>query len=236
MVIIIFIKIKRLTIWIINFQRAQPPYLWYYNTKQNLFVKVRGEILKSILISGYRSYELNIFNQQDPKYKILKDFLKDRFISYIEEGVEWFIITGQLGIELWAGEVIIELKETYTDINLGVLLPFTSFGENWNAENKDLFDHIIQHADYVNYTSKKEYESPSQLVSNQVFTIRNTDGAFLIYDTMVGESATGKPKYLFDLIEKYQESTEYNLNLVGFEEIEFFVHEQTMFNNDYAND
>lgn len=199
-----------------------------------MFVKARGENLKSILVSGYRSYELNIFNQTDPKYKVLTDFLKDRFTSYIEEGVEWFIITGQLGIELWAAKVVIELKEAYPEINLGVLLPFTSFGENWNATNKDLLSQVIQQADYVNYTSNKEYESPSQIIANQVFAIKNTDGAFLIYDTMVGESATGKPKYLFDLIQQYQETTEYNLNLVGFEEIEFFVHEQTMFNNDYG--
>lgn len=185
--------------------------------------------LNNILISGYRSYELNIFNHTDPKYIYLKKFIKNRLIRYIEEGVEWFVITGQLGIELWAGEVVIELKEEYPEINLAVLLPYTSFGEKWNEMNKTLFEEVVRQADYVNYTSNKDYDSPAQIKSNQIFSVRNTDGAFLIYDTMIGESADGKPKYLYDLIRKYQENSTYELNLVGFEEIEFYIHELTEF-------
>lgn len=183
--------------------------------------------MKSILISGYRSYELNIFNQTDPKLLYLKEFIKDRLVQYIENGVEWFVITGQLGIELWAGEVLLELKEEYPEVSLAVLLPFTGFGENWNETNKTMFEEIIHQADYVNYTSNKDYESPAQLKGNQIFSVRNTDGAFIIYDTMVGESADGKPKYLYELILQYQENSTYELNLVGFEEIEFFIHEMS---------
>ena len=192
--------------------------------------------MKSILISGYRSYELNIFNQSDPKYVFLKEFIKNRLITYIENGTEWFVITGQLGVELWAGEVVLELKEDYPEVNLAVLLPFTSFGVNWNETNKTLFDEIIHQADYVNYTSNKEYESPAQLKGNQVFAVRNTDGAFIIYDTMVGESADGKPKYLYELILQYQEQAEYDLNMVGFEEFEFFIHELQSFNEGFEGD
>lgn len=191
--------------------------------------------MKSILVSGYRSFELNIFDQKDPKYLYLKEFLKDRLKAYIENGVEWVIITGQLGIELWAGEIVLELREEYPEIHLAVILPYTSFGENWNEMNKGLFERVIHQADYVNYTSNKDYESPKQLNANQVFTIRNTDGAFLIYDTMMGESADGSPKYVYDLIQKYQEHQEYELNLTSFEEIEFFIHEYNTFNEGFVN-
>lgn len=191
--------------------------------------------LKSILVSGYRSFELNIFDQKDPKYLYLKEFLKDRLKAYIEDGLEWVIITGQLGIELWAGEIVLELREEYPEINLAVILPYTAFGENWNEINKGLFERVIHQADYVNYTSNKNYESPKQLNANQVFTIRNTDGAFLVYDTMMGESADGSPKYIYDLIQTYQENHEYELNLASFEEIEFFIHEYNTFNEGFMN-
>jgi uncharacterized phage-like protein YoqJ len=186
-------------------------------------------------VSGYRSYELNIFDQTDPKYLYLKEFIKSQLKQYIENGVEWFIITGQLGIELWTGEIVLELQEEYPEIHLAVILPFTSFGENWNETNQALLERVIHQADYVNYSSNKDYESPKQLNANQVFTIRNTDGAFLIYDTMMEESANGSPKYVYDLIEKYQEKSTYELNLVGFEEIEFFIHEYNMFNEGFHN-
>jgi len=200
-----------------------------------MFVKARGEFLKSIFVSGYRSYELNIFDQTDPKYLYLKEFIKDRLQTYVENGTEWFVITGQLGIELWAGEIILEMREENPTVHLAVILPYTSFQNNWNENNQALFDRVIKQADYVNYTSNKDYESPKQLKGNQVFTIRNTDGAFLIYDTMMEESAEAKPKYVYDLIKQYQEQSAYTLNLVSFDEIEFFIHEYNRFNEGIQN-
>ncbi len=168
---------------------------------------------------------MNIFNETDPKYLYIKKFLEKRIIRFIEEGVEWFIIGGQLGTELWAGEIILELQEEYSNVHLAVILPYTSFEENWNENNRELFKRVTHQADYVNFSSNKDYESPKQLRGNQVFMIRNTDGAFLVYDRMTEESADGKPKYLYDLMEIYQEQSEYSLELASFEEIEFFIYE-----------
>ncbi len=189
------------------------------------FAKAGGHLVKKLLISGYRSYEMNIFDETDPKYLYLKKFLENRIIRYIEDGVEWFVIGGQLGTELWAGEIILELKEEYPEIQLAVILPYTSFESNWNETNQELFKRVTHQADYVNFSSNKDYESPKQLRGNQVFMIRNTDGAFLVYDRMNEASADGKPKYLYELMEIYQEQTDYSLELASFEEIEFFIYE-----------
>lgn len=196
------------------------------------FVKARGEILKSIYVSGYRSFELSIFDEKDEKLFFLKEFLKDRMKAYIENGVEWFVINGQLGIELWTGEVILQLQEEFPEAHLAVLLPYTGYGEKWNETNKGLLERVIHQADYVNYTSNKEYESPKQLNGNQIFSIRNTDGAFLVYDTINEVAADGSPKYIYNLIERYQENNMYALNTVSFEEIEFFIHEYIESNPD----
>lgn len=199
------------------------------------FVKARGEILKSIYVSGYRSFELSIFDEKDEKLFYLKEFIKDRLKAYLENGVEWFVINGQLGIELWAGEVVLEMQEEYPEAHLAVLLPYTSYGEKWNDTNKGLLERVIHQADYVNYTSNKEYESPKQLNGNQIFSIRNTDGAFLIYDTMNEVAADGSPKFIFKLIEQFQENNPYELNTVSFEEIEFFIHEYTTYRQEFMD-
>lgn len=189
------------------------------------FTKAGGHLLKKLLISGYRSYEMNIFDETDPKYLYIKKFLENRIIRYVEDGVDWFVIGGQLGIELWAGEIVLELKEKYPNIQLAVILPYTSFEESWNEKNQELFKRVTHQADYVNFSSNKDYDSPKQLRGNQVFMIRNTDGAFLVYDLMNEASAEGKPKYLYDLMKIYQEQTDYSLELASFEEIEFFIYE-----------
>ena len=67
-------------------------------------------MVKTAYITGYKSYELNIFKEDAPEIKYLKAFIENKIKTLIEEGLEWVLIQGQLGIELWAAEVVIALK------------------------------------------------------------------------------------------------------------------------------
>ncbi len=57
---------------------------------------------KTMYITGYKSYELQIFDPQAKEVTYLKKFITQKLIQYIEEGLEWVLIQGQLGIEMWA--------------------------------------------------------------------------------------------------------------------------------------
>ena len=67
-------------------------------------------MFKTIYVTGYKSYELNIFKDDAPEINYLKQFIKHKLIQLIEEGLEWVLIQGQMGIELWTAEVVLELK------------------------------------------------------------------------------------------------------------------------------
>jgi len=177
--------------------------------------------IKNLFVSGYRSYELGIFSNEDDKLFFIKEHLKKRLKDYIESGVEWIIISGQLGIELWCGEVVFELKEDYPTVKLGVLLPHLGFGDNWNELNQQLFQTVLGKADYVNHTSNQEYKHPGQLKGNQQFIMDHTGGALLVYD----EEGGGKPGYLYNQIIKYQENSTYELEVINFDELQDFVTE-----------
>lgn len=151
----------------------------------------------------------------------IKAYLKKRLTEYIESGVEWIIISGQLGIEQWSAEVVFDLKKDYPEVKLGILLPYEGVEKNWNSTNQQFFEHICAQADYVNVTSKQEYQNPEQLKMNQSFILQHTDGALLIYDS----ENPGKPGYLLDMIQKYQKNVTYELDLVAFDELQWFVTE-----------
>ena len=36
--------------------------------------------------------------------------LHRKLTTFVEEGLEWVIISGQLGVELWAAEVVLKFK------------------------------------------------------------------------------------------------------------------------------
>lgn len=175
--------------------------------------------MKNLLISGYRSYELQIFSDEDIKLKFLKSYLKDEIKRLIEEGWQWFIITGQLGVEQWAAEVVLELKPDYPEIKLAILFPYEGFGNQWNEENQLKLKNISNEADYVNYTSQEPYFTPKQLQANQEFILRNVDGVLLVYD----DEYPGKSKYLKQALEQFKPENNFSIFQTTMSDLELFV-------------
>ena len=93
--------------------------------------------LKVMYISGYRSFELGVFKENDPKITVIKKVLKKEIQQLVEEGLEWVLTSGNLGIETWVTEVVAELKQEYPELKLGIIYPFKEFGNNWNENNQE---------------------------------------------------------------------------------------------------
>ena len=65
----------------------------------------------SVVVVGYRNFDLGIFNDKDPRIKIIKKAIQRDLKRLLEEGVEWLIFTGNLGFEVWALEVAKKLQQ-----------------------------------------------------------------------------------------------------------------------------
>ena len=178
------------------------------------------DAIKTVFVSGYRSFELNVFQENDPKVGVIKKVLKSGILNFVEEGAEWFLIAGNLGIELWAGEVVSELKEEY-DVKLGVLYPFQGFGENWNEKNKQLLEKVEAHADYVDFVSRQPYQSPAQLKAHTGFILAHTQASLLIYD----KEYPGKTQFFQRDAQGYSESNSYEIRAITMDDLQNFAQE-----------
>ncbi|MGC6767979.1 SLOG family protein [Enterococcus sp. LJL128] len=176
------------------------------------------EVIKTVFVTGYRSFELNVFQENDPKVGVIKKVLKSELINFLEEGVQWFLIAGNLGVELWAGEIVLELKEEY-EVNLGVIYPFMGFGENWNEKNKELLEKIEANADYVDYVSRQPYQSPAQLKSHTAFILDHTQGCLLIYD----KEYPGKTLFFEKEAEQFSETHFYEKRMISMDDLQNFA-------------
>lgn len=174
---------------------------------------------KIITITGYRSFELGIFQAKDPKLSLLYKFIKQSLIEWIENGVEWVVIGGNLGIELWAAEMVIELKQEGYVVQLAIILPFVDFGKQWNDKNKALLDKVLSAADYVNYVSQKPYEHPSQLSNHTRFVAQHTDMLWAIYDALY----PGKSQFFIKEFTKIKGIE--NVYLVSMDELQDFSYD-----------
>ncbi|QHS22549.1 DUF1273 domain-containing protein [Virgibacillus sp. MSP4-1] len=154
--------------------------------------------MKNLMITGYKSNELNIFNRNDKRIFFIKEAIRKRIIPLIEnEGIEWVLISGQSGTELWAGEVVLELKEHY-DIKLAVIPPFLNQEQVWKEEQQSLYQTVVGQADFYQSLVKKEYEGPYQFKRKDRWFLEKSDACLLLYD----EEQEGSPKFFLREAEK----------------------------------
>ncbi|RBW69459.1 DUF1273 domain-containing protein [Bacillus taeanensis] len=158
---------------------------------------------KVLTVTGYKSHELGIFNDKHPGLPYIKKALKRNLERLIDEfDLEWVLISGQLGVELWTAEIVFELQETYPHLKLAVLTPFLGQEERWNEERQEYYEMITAQADFYESISKKPYESPLQLKVKNQFLIEKSSGLLILYD----EEQPGSPKYYLEEALKKRQS------------------------------
>ena len=135
--------------------------------------------MTSLLIIGYKAFELGIMNEKDMRIKIIKEAVRRDLQRLLDEGLEWLIFTGNLGFETWVLEVARELREDY-DFKLATIFLFEDQGKNWNEGNQAKLADFKQ-VDFVKYAYPK-YENKGQLRDYQRFLLENTDLAYFFYD------------------------------------------------------
>ena len=52
--------------------------------------------MTSLLITGYKSFELGVFKDKDPKVNIIKKAIKSDLKRFLGEGVDWIFLLGTL--------------------------------------------------------------------------------------------------------------------------------------------
>ena len=77
--------------------------------------------------------------------KKIKQAMFEQFKKlYDEQGVRRYYVGGALGVDMWAGELILRLKEQsgYGDIELVVVLPFEGHDAKWDERSKRRMDFL----------------------------------------------------------------------------------------------
>lgn len=175
--------------------------------------------MTSIYFTGYKPYELNIFKDDQQEVKVIKAYVKSLIIQEMEEELEWIIVSGQLGFELWVAEVTIEMKRKYPQLKLAILTPFLNHYNKWNEANQEKYQNIISQADYVNAIHQSEYEGAFQFQQANAFILDNTDKTILFYD----DEQEASPKFFKSKLVDFAEKTNYTYNVITFMDLQDFM-------------
>lgn len=163
----------------------------------------------SVLVVGYKAFDLGIFGDKDQRLKIIKAAIRRDLIYLLENGMKWLVFTGNLGFEAWVLEVAKELQEEY-NFQLATIFIFENQGKNWNEVNQEKLANF-KNVDFIKY-AYPSYENPSQFRTYNQFLLEITDGAYLFYD----EENETKLKYLYRMM---KENEQYHIKKLTFDDL-----------------
>lgn len=179
-------------------------------------------MLKRLVITGYKQHELGIFDDKNPGVQFIKKALENRLRVLLDEGLEWVIVSGQLGIETWAAEVVLDLKEEFPDLKYAVLTPFLEQESRWNEAKQEKYNMILEQADFHRSLTNRPYEASWQFIEKTKFFLRNSDGILIVYD----EETDGSPKFIKKEAEKYAEAHDYEVLIISGDDLRVVAEEE----------
>lgn len=105
-------------------------------------------MMKTCAITGHRPTRFKFkYNENYSSCKRLKKRLRDQFTLLYEQGVRRFLVGGAMGVDMWSGEILLELKKQpeYSDIELIIVLPHPGHDARWDERSKKRMAFLRQH-------------------------------------------------------------------------------------------
>ncbi|WP_226034727.1 SLOG family protein [Aquibacillus saliphilus] len=186
--------------------------------------------MKVVTITGYKPLEMNIFKPDDHKIEFIKAAIKKKLISLIEEGLEWVLMSGQMGVEQWTSQIIINLKDQY-DIKLAIIPPFENQEAKWPEHYQSVYEEMRIHADFYQPLYKDEYKGPYQFKARDKWLIEKSEGCLILLD----EEFPGSTRFFLEEAKKSTVRKEYPILTITPYDLEDIVQEIELNNPDYWN-
>lgn len=106
--------------------------------------------MESCAIAGPKPTRFKFGYKEDNSLcrKIKKAMLRQFRRLYRKRGVRRFYIGGAIGVNLWAGELLLKLKEEpgYEDLELAVILPFPGHDAKWDVRSRKRLEYLVRHS------------------------------------------------------------------------------------------
>lgn len=136
----------------------------------------------SCAVTGHRPTRFKWkYKENNAGCKRLKKRLHDQFVLLYERGVRKFYVGGSLGVDQWAGEILLEMRKLpeYKDLCLVVAVPFPGHDATWEESSKRRLDYLKRHSEVIVVGSEigtKGY------INRNHFLVDHADCLVAVYD------------------------------------------------------
>lgn len=110
--------------------------------------------------TGHRPQHLSFgFNEGHKDCIKVKEMLFEQILRAIKLGYRYFISGMALGVDTWAVELLLNLKNKYPDIIIEGAIPCKDQECKWILESKERYRKLLKKLDVITYVSDSNYAS-----------------------------------------------------------------------------
>ena len=114
----------------------------------------------------------------------IKVDLENEILHAISDGYTTFITGMAYGTDIWAGNIVVRLKDRFPDLKLIAAVPFPGFSDGWDDEWKAKYGKLLSAADLVQ-TIAAEYSEEAYQLRNQ-WMVDHSSKVIAVYDWKPG--------------------------------------------------
>lgn len=133
---------------------------------------------KRCCFTGHRPEKLHL-----PESKV-KALLEQAIIQAVEDGFLTFISGMARGVDMWASEIVLDLRADNSNIHLICTPPYKGFEKRWSLSEQRLYNDILENADYVKFVGERYHKACFQ--ARNVFMVNHSKRVISAYNGSSG--------------------------------------------------
>lgn len=144
----------------------------------------------SCVITGHRPTRFKFkYNEKDKRCQRIKKCLQEQLIRLYHQGVRCFWVGGAMGVDMWAAELLLRMKEqqAYQDVELCLALPFEGYNADWDDWHRKRMDFICRYAEKVLVLG--EMPSSESYKKRNYYMVEQAGHMIAVYDNPIFNTA-----------------------------------------------
>lgn len=149
-------------------------------------------ILHTCAITGHRPAKLRLGREYSAASFRLRKKIYLQLVELYHKGVHRFLLGGALGVDLWAGELLLSMKEKmdFSDLEWALALPFEGYDKRWREQDRKRMEVIRAHSAEIVVVGDGVNPTRCYRLRNQ-YLVDHADCLLAVYDPSFSRSGTG---------------------------------------------
>ena len=114
--------------------------------------------LKRVCFTGHRPHKLHGRSEEQ-----IREVLQKEIQRAYDDGFRTFITGMAMGVDIWAGELVLELREKDPEVHLICALPHAGFESAWDERWQERYRKLIEQADLCKVISQQRHRGVYQV-------------------------------------------------------------------------